>query len=187
MRSSQAFSPDSRWLVVTAADSVIRTFDLPTGSLIDAFRTHSIATSITFSPTGDFLASSHADSVGVFLWANRAQFAEVSYKSMATDADIPTLDTPMFEGLENDAASKLSDELQIGDWGEEELADCTAALLPDPSPDGLITLSLMPKSKWHSLLNLDIIKVPHSDINCSNEIESLTLVLTSSYRLLKGA
>ncbi|KAG0149368.1 hypothetical protein CROQUDRAFT_39845 [Cronartium quercuum f. sp. fusiforme G11] len=152
------FSPDSRWLVVTAADSVIRTFDLPTGSLIDAFRTHSIATSITFSPTGDFLASAHTDSVGVFLWANRAQFAEVSYKSFAKDAEISTLETPVFEGIENEAASALESQLPPETWEKDDAQDGASSFGLEPSPDGLITLSLMPKSKWHSLLNLEIIK-----------------------------
>jgi len=64
----KTFSPDSRWLVATSLDSIIRTFDLPTGRLIDAFRTPSVATSISFSPTNDFLATAHVDSVGVFLW-----------------------------------------------------------------------------------------------------------------------
>lgn len=49
-------------------DSIIRTFDIPTGQLIDAFKTASVCTSISFSPTGDFLATSHVDSVGVYLW-----------------------------------------------------------------------------------------------------------------------
>lgn len=62
------FSPDSRWLVATSLDSIIRTFDVPTGRLIDAFRTSSVATSLSFSPTNDFLATSHMDSVGVYLW-----------------------------------------------------------------------------------------------------------------------
>lgn len=62
------FSHDSRWLIATSMDSIIRTFDIPTGRLIDAFRTASIATSVAFSPTGDFLATSHVDSVGVYLW-----------------------------------------------------------------------------------------------------------------------
>ena len=64
----QTFSPDSRWLVATALDSVIRTFDVPTGRLIDAFRTSSVATSVSFSPSNDFLATAHVDSVGIFLW-----------------------------------------------------------------------------------------------------------------------
>lgn len=49
-------------------DSIIRTFDIPTGQLIDAFKTASVCTSISFSPTGDFLATSHVDRVGVYLW-----------------------------------------------------------------------------------------------------------------------
>lgn len=64
----QTFSPDSRWLVTTSMDSIIRTFDIPTGRMIDLFRTSSVATSVTFSPTNDFLATSHVDSVGVYLW-----------------------------------------------------------------------------------------------------------------------
>ena len=65
---TQAFSHDSKWLVVASSDSIVRTFDIPTGQLIDAFRTSSLATSLCFSPTGDFLATSHVDSIGVFLW-----------------------------------------------------------------------------------------------------------------------
>ena len=68
LMSIQAFSPDSRWLITTSLDSVIRTFDIPSGRLIDAFRTSSVATSIAFSPTNDFLATAHVDSVGIFLW-----------------------------------------------------------------------------------------------------------------------
>ncbi len=68
LNTSQTFSPDARWIVTTSLDSIIRTFDIPTGRLIDAFRTSSVATSISFSPTNDFLVTSHVDSVGVYLW-----------------------------------------------------------------------------------------------------------------------
>lgn len=54
--------------MTTSQDSIIRTFDVPTGQLVDAFRTASVATSLTFSPTADFLATAHVDSVGVYLW-----------------------------------------------------------------------------------------------------------------------
>ena len=67
-RLEQTFSPDSRWLITSSMDSVVRTYDVPTGQLVDAFRATSIATGVTFSPTGDFLATSHVDSVGVHLW-----------------------------------------------------------------------------------------------------------------------
>lgn len=67
-KTIQAFSPDSRWLVTTSLDAAIRTFDIPSGRLIDSFRTASVATSVAFSPTNDFLATAHVDSVGVYLW-----------------------------------------------------------------------------------------------------------------------
>lgn len=95
--SLQAFSPDSRWIVSTSLDSIIRTFDIPTGRLIDAFRTPSIATSIAFSPTNDFLATAHVDSVGVFLWANRAQFAEVTLQTVS-EMDITEVSMPSMQG-----------------------------------------------------------------------------------------
>ena len=65
---TQTFSSDSRWLITTSLDSIIRTFDIPSGHLIDAFRTASVATSISFSPTSDFLATAHVDGVGIYLW-----------------------------------------------------------------------------------------------------------------------
>ncbi|EEB89750.1 hypothetical protein MPER_12120, partial [Moniliophthora perniciosa FA553] len=61
------FSADSRWIITTSLDSIIRTFDIPTGRLIDAFKTSTVASSVSFSPTSDFLATSHVDSVGVYL------------------------------------------------------------------------------------------------------------------------
>jgi len=64
-----SFSPDCRWIIVSSLDSVIRTFDIPTGQLVDAFRTPNIAPSIAFSPTNDFLATAHANSPGIYLWS----------------------------------------------------------------------------------------------------------------------
>ncbi|KJA14833.1 hypothetical protein HYPSUDRAFT_208393 [Hypholoma sublateritium FD-334 SS-4] len=145
------FSPDSRWLVATSLDSVIRTFDVPTGRLIDAFRTSSVATSISFSPTNDFLATAHVDSVGIFLWANRAQYADVSFQSVS-DSDIFDVSLPSMQGSE-----------------EEEVLDALTALTVKDAPvdvfstppqlDGeLITLTLLPRSRWQTLLNLEVIQ-----------------------------
>lgn len=97
------FTPDSRWLIATSLDSIIRTYDIPTGKLIDAFKTSSIATSVTFSPTGDFLATSHVDSVGVYLWANRAQFTDVALRHLEEDDDIVEVGLPTVQGLDADA------------------------------------------------------------------------------------
>ena len=63
-----------------------------------------MATSLSFSPTNDFLATSHVDSVGVFLWANRAQYAEVSFQTVS-DNDIFDVGLPnMQEDIDEDGS-----------------------------------------------------------------------------------
>ncbi|GAA5862908.1 hypothetical protein JCM8547_003617 [Rhodosporidiobolus lusitaniae] len=146
-----AFSPDSRWIIITSQDSVIRTFDVPTGQLVDAFRTPSVATSLSFSSTGDFLATTHVDSVGVYLWANRAQFAEVSLLSFVEEENVENVALPTVQGLTSDAA--LTAINAPNRW--EDIQPYTT---PDQLAGELLTLSLMPRSRWQTLLNLETIK-----------------------------
>ncbi|GAA5939662.1 hypothetical protein JCM10213_009155 [Rhodosporidiobolus nylandii] len=146
-----AFSPDSRWILITSQDSVIRTFDVPTGQLVDAFRTKTVATSLSFSPTGDFLATTHVDSVGIFLWANRAQFAEVSLLSFVEEDSVEEAAMPTVQGPSADSSlSALSAPTR---W--EDIQPYTT---PDQLASELLTLSLMPRSRWQTLLNLETIK-----------------------------
>jgi U3 small nucleolar RNA-associated protein 21 len=168
-----AFSPDSRWVIVASVDSVVRTFDVPSGSLVDAFRTESIPTSLAFSPTGDFLATAHADSVGVYLWANKAQFSEVALRAIE-EGEVGEIAMPTVQGLEDDdgefaAAARMPSEQAadlcpyavaelegVEDVGAPEQKDLY--LTPDQLSGELLTLSLLPRSKWQTLLNLEVIK-----------------------------
>ncbi|EIN07245.1 Utp21-domain-containing protein [Punctularia strigosozonata HHB-11173 SS5] len=145
------FSPDSRWLITTSLDSVVRTFDVPTGRCIDAFRTSSIATSISFSPTGEFLATSHVDSVGVYLWANRAQFSEVSLRSAVED-EIPDVALPSVQDYTEDDALDGLRALTV-------TQDSTDVFMSPPQiGEELVTLTLLPRSRWQTLLNLEVIQ-----------------------------
>ncbi|KAH9857144.1 Utp21-domain-containing protein [Lenzites betulinus] len=145
------FSPDSRWLVTTSMDSIIRTFDIPTGRLIDLFRTSSVATSVSFSPTNDFLATSHVDSVGVYLWANRAQYSEVSFQSIVED-DVVDVALPSMQGVAEDEALEALSALTVQDQS-------TDVFVTPPQLDGdLVTLTLLPRSRWQTLLNLEVIQ-----------------------------
>ncbi|KAI0072792.1 Utp21-domain-containing protein [Panus rudis PR-1116 ss-1] len=145
------FSPDARWLIATSLDSIIRTFDVPTGRLIDAFRTSSVATSVTFSPTNDFLATSHVDSVGVYLWANRAQYADVSFQGIAED-DIRSASLPGMQGDAEDEALEALSALTV----EDKPAD--VFVTPPQLDDDLVTLTLLPRARWQTLLNLEVIQ-----------------------------
>ncbi|KAG8870931.1 hypothetical protein FRC20_011092 [Serendipita sp. 405] len=146
------FSHDSRWIFTTSLDSIIRTFDIPTGQLIDAFRTSSTATSISFSPTGDFLATSHVDSAGIYLWANRAQYAEVSWRS-AAEVEAEAYEStalPTVQGTREDEA--LDGLTALG------VIESSDVFRKPPEMDGeLITLTLLPRARWQTLLNLDVI------------------------------
>ncbi|RUS16773.1 hypothetical protein BC937DRAFT_90825 [Endogone sp. FLAS-F59071] len=99
--SDMTFSPDGRWVVSSSLDSTIRTWDLPSGNLVDSFKVDSVATSVTFSPTGDFLATAHVDNLGIFLWANRAQFGNVFLRSIGDD-EVFSIGLPTASGMEED-------------------------------------------------------------------------------------
>ncbi|KAJ3492092.1 hypothetical protein NLI96_g199 [Meripilus lineatus] len=146
-----AFSPDARWLVVASLDSVIRTYDIPTGRLIDAFKTSSVATSLSFSPTNDFLATAHVDSVGVYLWANRAQYSEVSFQSISEE-NIADVTLPSMYGEDEDDGIEALSALVLQDKPIDVFST-------PPQLDGeLVTLTLLPRARWQTLLNLDVIQ-----------------------------
>ncbi|KAG9073038.1 hypothetical protein KI688_000820 [Linnemannia hyalina] len=149
--TDMTFSPDGHWLVSASLDATIRTWDLPTGHMVDIFRCESIATSLSFSPTGDYLATAHVDNVGIFLWANRMQFTTVSLRSITED-DVIRVALPTSSTLDDEAEDNMFTT------NEEVLALEPTIETPEQLTEQMITLSLLPKSKWQTLLNLDVIK-----------------------------
>lgn len=147
-----------------ALDGTVRTWDLPSGYAVDRFKVESIATSVTFSPSGDFLATSHVNSVGICLWANRTQFSNVMLRRVPDEEQIASIAMPAIQAMEGDDAETEN----VGDNDDaaavEEAHDEDALIrlnyqTPEQLADGMITLSMEPKSKWQTLLNLDTIKV----------------------------
>ncbi|KAI4142091.1 MAG: hypothetical protein LQ341_003317 [Variospora aurantia] len=93
------FSHDGRWIIAASMDSVIRVWDLPTSHLINAFRVESPCTALAFSETGEYLATAHADGVGIHLWNNRTLFTHVPTRMIKDDEIIEvTLPTSSGEG-----------------------------------------------------------------------------------------
>ncbi len=64
----QTFSPDGRWFLTACMDGSVRVFDVPSGKLIDWFSFDNPASSLCFSPKGDFFATTHTGNLGIFLW-----------------------------------------------------------------------------------------------------------------------
>ncbi|KAJ4919631.1 hypothetical protein JOQ06_002072 [Pogonophryne albipinna] len=101
--NDMTFSPDGRWLVTVAMDCTIRTWDLPSGSLVDCFLVAMAPTSVSLSPTGDFLVTTHVDSLGVYLWTNKSLCGPVGLRPLPADF-LPTEET--LPGVTADASEQ---------------------------------------------------------------------------------
>lgn len=146
------FSHDGRWIVTCSMDSVVRIFDLATGHLIDAFKTNT-CTNVAFSSTGEFLATAHAGHIGINIWNNKSLFMSIPSRQIDEDKDIIDL-TGADELQAPSQVAMMDDEpLQLNVMGEIDVEKSVAQL--DTS---LLTLSLVPQSRWQTLLNLETIR-----------------------------
>ena len=62
--------------------------------LVDCFLVDKAASSLSMSPTGDFLVTSHVDDVGVYLWSNMTLYSFVSLSPLPADFEPRLLDLP---------------------------------------------------------------------------------------------
>ncbi|KAL2002534.1 hypothetical protein VTN02DRAFT_6557 [Thermoascus thermophilus] len=147
-----SFSNDGRWIIAASMDSVIRVWDLPTGHLIDAFRVSSTCTSLAFSGTGEFLATAHADGLGINLWNNKGLFLHVPTTHVSED-DIPEVAIPTVSG----ESGAVMIEAAFAEDSEGRQHERPILSTEQLSQD-MMTLSVVPKSRWQTLLHLDIIK-----------------------------
>jgi len=134
-------------------DSTIRVWDLPTGHLIDAIRLASTCTALAFSSTGEFLATAHADSVGINIWNNRSLFTHVPTKNISEE-EIVNVSLPTASG---EGGKGIIDAAYDQPDSETDSTDCLLTT-PDQLSKDILSLSLVPKSRWQTLLHLDLIR-----------------------------
>lgn len=148
------FSNDGRWILAASQDGVIRVWDLPTSHLIDAFRLETPCTALAFSGTGEFLAASHEGQLGVSIWTNKAVFRHVPTRKIS-EKDISQIAGPTNSG--EGGRGLIEAAFEEDDQEAEDDDGVTAPTLDQLSAD-MMTLSLVPKSRWQTLLHLDLIK-----------------------------
>ncbi|KAI5295878.1 hypothetical protein KEM52_006628 [Ascosphaera acerosa] len=146
-------SRDGRWVIAASMDSVVRVWDLPTGHLIDAFRLPSTCTSLTLSATGEYLATAHADNVGINIWNNRSLFMHVP-QTHIDEEDILDVAEPTASG--EGGAAMIEAAFEGDDSASEGVAGVNVPV--EQLDEQMLTLSLMPKSRWQTLVKLDAIK-----------------------------
>lgn len=135
--------------------------------MVDIFLVDSPATSLAFSPTGDFLASSHVDDLGIYLWSNKTLYSHISLRPLPPNytPSLTELPTSAIVEVDTEESEQREEGAFVIDTKGSESQDLAKLLAEDhseentaPLSDGLVTLSALPKSRWHNLQNLDVIK-----------------------------
>ncbi|KAF2444628.1 Utp21-domain-containing protein [Karstenula rhodostoma CBS 690.94] len=146
------FSNDGRWIIAATSDSTVRVWDLPTGHLIDAMKLPGTCTAVSFSPSGEFLATALEGEVGVHIWTNRTLFTHVSTRQISEE-EVAIMSAPTASGEGGEDLVDAAAEEEV-----EEDEDETAVPVMDQLSEGITTLSLVPKARWQTLLHLDVIR-----------------------------
>jgi U3 small nucleolar RNA-associated protein 21 len=179
--SDFCFSSDGRWIAASAGSCVLL-WDLPTGHLIDAFKLRATCTSLAFSPTGEYLATSTRDSLGVDIWTNRALFTYVPSRHISEKELIRILQST--ETHAPTVSGENSQNLLLTEAGEEsEEEDSALDLEPDNAlgdlAEDLLSLSLVPRSQWQNLLHLDLIRQRNKPTEAPKKPEKAPFFLPS--------
>ncbi|KAI5080871.1 hypothetical protein GOP47_0004054 [Adiantum capillus-veneris] len=161
------FSEDGKWLLSSAMDGTIRVWDVVSSKQLDAMRVVDPVTSLSLSPSMDMLATTHIGHNGIYLWGNRLIYTStMDYENAGSgkrvvDKSLPTVPSA-HESTENcsfiEDPTALKTE-QRGLQQEEEDFTTSSQIMPQ-----LVTLSLLPKAQWQSLLHLDIIKMRNKPV-----------------------
>jgi len=148
------FSNDGRWIVAAAQDSVVRVWDLPTSHLIDGFRLERPCTALAFSTSGEYLAGSMEGDLGVHIWTNRTLFKHVPTRQIS-EKDIAAVSKPTASGEDGEG---ILEAAFVDEDADEDDRDAISAPVLDQLSRDMMTLSLVPKSRWQTLLHIDVIK-----------------------------
>jgi len=177
------FSPRCKWLLVSTMDGSVRVYDLMSGLIIDWFQFKNAVTSMSFAVNNTFLATSHQNTMGLHIWANKHHFTlsmlrnvgnqpikmdkieddeqQKEKEKMLLVSDI--MKEAINRNEEDDSSSFDSDLDDVLDQNgfdqdeeeEIELPDIASLHLTDSNE--LITMSSNPRSRWKNLANWDSI------------------------------
>lgn len=147
------FSNDGRWIVAASQDSIVRVWDLPTSHLIDAIRLERPCKALAFSTTGEYLAAASEGELGVSIWTNKTLFTHVPTRQISeSTVEQVAGPTASGEGGQGLLEAAFEEELSVED------DDAVTAPNLDQLSAEMMTLSLVPRSRWQTLLHIDLIK-----------------------------
>lgn len=136
------FDGQGRRLVTASLDGTIKTWDLLSGCLMDVMRCIDAPTSVSFSPSGEYMASTHTNNLSIRLWVNKERFGE----------DEAGLDTAVhdFHDVVDNTDSSESDSYSDTTELDVDEKEFSSVLLSEE----LITLSSRPSNVWTVLSHM---------------------------------
>lgn len=168
------FSEDGKWLISSSMDGTLRIWDISLARQIDAMHVDVSITSISMSPNMDVLATTHVDQNGVYLWVNQSLFSvSTNTENYASGKHVRNVCLPAVSSTER------SEEEHVQNLGDSYKSSIKPFVIMDHQIPNLVTLSLLPKSQWQSLTNLDIIKVRNKPIEPPKKPEKAPFFLPS--------
>ncbi|KAG6741133.1 hypothetical protein POTOM_056621 [Populus tomentosa] len=170
------FSEDGKWLLSSSMDGTLRIWDVILARQIDAVHVEVSVTALSLSPNVDVLATTHVDQNGVYLWVNQSMFSGASrIDAYASGKEVVNVKLPSLIAVEGSNAENEDTDKSIGKHSVSK----EASTFPAFSQQIPVTLSLLPKSQWQSLINLDIIKVRNKPIEPPKKPEKTPFFLPS--------
>ncbi|KAK4468749.1 hypothetical protein MN116_007924 [Schistosoma mekongi] len=163
-------SHDGRWLVSAhRGDPLIKTWDIIDSKLIDCFRVELPITSIALSKASEFLSTTHANCLGIYLWDNCATYKRLHLQPLPVDFIPLENQSPVLLPTKMLMTQNTGDATEFGlNTDIDECIDNAHDLLsensikqvyisPEQLHGHLLTLSGIPSSYFETLVNLDLI------------------------------
>jgi len=133
-------------------DKKVKIWDLPSSSLVDVLVFPTPCVSVTITSNGEYLATTHKDKLGVYLWVNKTLYVPfLTLKPLPVDYEPPeSMALPSSEvvagPVENESGEEMDTEESNYRYNAEQIEQ------------DLITYSGLPTPRWASLLDMDVIK-----------------------------
>lgn len=173
--TDMCFSEDGKWLLTSSMDGTVIIWDVILARQIDAMHVDVSVTALSLSPNMDVLATSHVDQNGVYLWVNQAMFSgSTRIDFYGSGKEVPRVKMPSVASIDCPEDADKDHALNPPQSGIISQHLKLAKEIP-----GLVTLSLLPKSQWQSLYNLDIIRARNKPVEPPKKPEQAPFFLPS--------
>lgn len=165
------FDPQGRRIVSASIDGTVRTWDLPSGRVVDKLACSDAPTSVAIAPSGEYLATTHVNNLGVSLWVDTSKFSALFVPDHGEeDDDVTMLDSA--EGAELDSDSDDSEEAP-----KSEVTKRAGEVDVEPLATNVATLSAKPLTHWTTLSNLQAIKERNKPVEPARKPENAPFFL----------